>query len=211
MVIASLYKEQSRANGASGSPGSETRIIHFWIHQKTRLTDGHIVIPASGKPRISVNWSSRGTPSDIAERARYEQTARKQQAGMAEWDKEQVAALLAELGIEHGSGNATKAFADVVLHQVRNAERAAAHKLSIQWDVEEQDISDAIGMRYLAVQKAEAILNDAGLLVDADGTVVNDTQVAATLEVTEFEAAKSLLWTTLSPEERRYNCRIVSA
>ena len=211
MVIASLFKEQSGAEGVFGRQEPETRIVRFWIHQKTRLTDGHIAFPATGNPRISINWSSRGTPSDVAERADYEGAVRRQQAGMTEWDENRVAALVADLGIESDCLGPFNTFADAVLQQVRNTERSAVHKLSIQWEVEDQDISDAIGMRYLAVQKAEAILNDAGLLVDPDGTVVNDNEVAATLEVTEFEAAKSLLWTTLSPEERRYNCRIINA
>ena len=68
-----------------------------------------------------------------------------------------------------------------------------ANRLSIQWDVAERDIQDAIGLRYTVVQKAEAILNDAELLVDQSGTVVPDNDVSATLEASEFDAARTLL------------------
>ena len=86
--------------------------------------------------------------------------------------------------------------------------RAFATQLSSRWDVAEGDISDAIDLRYQVVQKAEAILNNAGLLVDASGRVVAEDAVSATREVAEFDAARTLLLNALSPEERRYNCSI---
>ena len=209
MVVSALFKDSvDIADHVSSSSAPETRIITFWLHQPTRLTDGHIAIRADGTSRITVNWSSKGKPFDVASRARHDTASRQQDAGMTAWDSAQVSALLDDLSIPHVGQKPIDAFADAVLAPIRASERQAAERLSIQWDVSERDIQDAIGLRYTVVQKAEAILNDAGLLVDQSGTVVADDEVAATLEVSEFNAAKSLLWTKLTAEERRYNCRI---
>lgn len=206
MVVSALFKEDASHSAAAG-----TRKVDFWLHQPTRITDGHILLQADGTFRINVNWSNKGKPFDVAARARYDAAMRRDEAGMTAWGDAQVGALLADLNISPGARSPVEALCDTVLAPIRSAERQAAERLSIQWEVSDRDIPDAIGLRYQVVQKAEAILNDAGLLVDQDGTVVSDDTVAATLEVSEFGAAKSLLMSKLTAEERRYNCQILQA
>lgn len=203
MVVSALFKEDPKNAAAPGK-----RIIRFWLHQPTRLTDGHIALHADGTSRIAVNLSTKGKPFDIAERARHDGAMRREHEGMTAWDDAQVRDLLALLNIAPDGQTPIRLFADIILAPIRCAEREAAKRLSIQWDVEDKDLPDAIGLRYQVVQKAEAILNDAGLLVDQDGTVVAGDTVTATLEVFEFAPAKALLWEKLTAEERRYNCRI---
>ena len=206
MVVSALFKEETPNSTAPG-----TRKICFWLHQPTRLTDGHIVLQEDGTSKTVVNLSTKGKPFEISARARHDNSMRREDAGMAEWDDVQIAALLADLEIDQASASPVEAFADAVIAPIRAAERSAAKHLSIQWDVEERDIPEAISLRYQVVQKAEAILNDAGLLVDQDGTCVSDETISATLEVSEFDAAKALLWSALNAEDRRYACRIDEA
>ncbi|MGR3514168.1 MAG: hypothetical protein ACU0GG_15515 [Paracoccaceae bacterium] len=207
MVVA-LFKEDSAARTSQSSTSPKTRIVRFWLHQPNRLTDGHLAIGETGETRVSINLSTRDTTKTITERAAADRAAREGQDGYSIWDNAAVADLLGAMDIDCAGRSPCDVFADAVVAPVEATERAAADRLSIQWDVEERDIPEAIGLRYLVIQKAEAILNDAGLLVDPKGTVVADDTVAATLDVTEFSAAKSLLASVLTAEERRFNCRI---
>lgn len=201
MVTALLFKEECSADGS--------RVVRFWIHQPNRLTDGHIAIGQDGKARTSVNMSSKGKRAAIEARADYDGSMRRKAGGFEEWDDARLAALLDDLQVEAGNRPHADAFAEAIVMPIRAVESAMAEHLAIKWDVRDEDISDAIGLRYHVVQKAEAILNDAGLLVDQMGTVVADDQVSATIEVTQFAAAKTLLMSALSAEERRYNCQIL--
>lgn len=211
MVITSLFKEESASESFLSEYGPETRIIWFWIHETNRLTDGYVALNPDGTSRVSITWTSTGSASDIANRARYEADHRRDGVGLSAWDEDQQSSMLTALGITAENISAEEAFAEFALAPIRALERSSTHQLSIAWDAEEDDIQEAIGLRYLVVQKAEAILNDAGLLVDPQGTVVDSDTLSATMGVKEFNTAKSLLWEKLSPEERRYNCRIVSA
>ena len=211
MVVALLFKEECAVESILSGDAPETRIIRFWIHQSNRLTDGHITIQPDGTSSTSINLSSKGKRSSIAARAAYDGEIRQSEAGFEAWDDARVADLLSDMQIESGAASPSNAFADAILAPVRAVESSMAEQLSIQWEVQDEDIPDAIGLRYHVVQKAEAILNDAGLLVDQMGTVVADDSVSATMEVTQFGAAKSLLMNTLSADERRYNCRIEHA
>lgn len=210
-MIAALFKEREAGEGSFAQYPAGTRIVQFWLHQPTRLTDGHIAFRPGGTPRISINRSLAGTAQDIGAQAAMEQTMQRDEAGMAIWADTQIKALVAELDLPGDTVAPADRLADALLRPVLAAEKSAVNRLSIRWDADKKDPTDAIGLRYSVVQKAEAILNDAGLLADGNGTVIADDEVAATLEVTEFSAAKSLLWNTLTVEERRYNCRISPA
>ncbi|MEM6387002.1 MAG: hypothetical protein AAF718_12290 [Pseudomonadota bacterium] len=207
-MVTLLFKETLAANSYFSKYQPEARVVAFWIHQQTRLTDGHVVLQPNGKAQIVVNWSAHGKPFTIAERARLDGRMRREDAGMTEWRDADVIALLEHLGVDVLADAAIDTFVDVIIGPICANERESAERLSIRWDVDDKDIKDAIGLRYQVVQKAEAVLNDAGLLVDPNGAVVSDETVSATLEVAEFTAAKALLWKALSAGERRYNCRI---
>ncbi|MEM7719668.1 MAG: hypothetical protein AAF222_10740 [Pseudomonadota bacterium] len=207
-MVTALFKEETASQSFLNSFDPATRIVWFWIHEPARITDGHVAFETGAAPRISINMSTKGKPFDIAQRARLDGASRQDEAGLTHWNDAEVTALLADLGADSMGAAPVEAFAEAVVGPLRAEDRATAARLSILWDVDDRDIRDAISLRYQVVQKAEALLNDAGLLVDPSGTVVPDHTVAATLEVAEFEAAKTLLWNKLSPEERRYNCRI---
>lgn len=211
MVIALLFKEEWANEGSHGDQKPESRIVRFWIHQPNRLTDGHIAFAEDGTARASINMSTKGKRAKVHARALYDGSMRRTDAGYTQWDGDRVKALLEAMQVELGEKSPAESFADAILRPIRAAESAMAEHLSILWDVDDKDISDAIGLRYQVVQKAEAILNDAGLLVDPMGTVVANDRVLATIEVTQFEAAKSLLMNSLNAEERRFNCRILNA
>ncbi len=207
MVIALLFKEEQ----SSSDQSPETRILRYWLHQSNRITDGTIIFAPDGTARASINMSTKGKRAQVHARALYDGSLRRTDGGYVDWEEERLSELLVAMQIEPGTKPPAERFAEAILRPIRATESAMAEHLSILWDVEDKDISDAIGLRYHVVQKAEAILNDAGLLVDPMGTVVADDRVLATMEVTQFEAAKSLLMNTLSPEEKRYNCRILNA
>jgi len=205
-MVQALLKEFRADSGNPQGYDPETKVIRFWFHQATRLTDGHIALSADGTSRIVVNWSTRGTRREIEDRARIDADDRMAD-GYSEWSDAQVFSVLLALGIETGA-SAKETLAKAVVAPMEAAERASAERLSIQWEVDEINLGDAIGLRYMVVQKAEAILNDAGLLANPEGTVVSDERVSATLEVAEFAAARNVLLEELTPTERRYNCRI---
>lgn len=208
MVFELLFKEACASHQGQNAQTPTTEILRFWLHQSNRVTDGHIAFQPDGTAHTSINLSTKGRHSTIEARAAYDAAMRRDQAGYDEWDDARLTSLLDKMSIEIGDKSPAQAFASAVLAPIRATESAAAEHLSILWDVEDEDIHDAIGLRYHVVQKAEAILNDAGLLVDQMGTVVAEDNVSATIEVTQFAAAKSLLMNTLSADERRYNCRI---
>ena len=211
MVIALLFRDEHTSVQTSNDQTPDTRIVRFWIHQTNRLTDGTFTYSEDGTAKASINMSTKGKRAKVHARALYDGSIRRTDAGYTDWDDNRINALLEAMQVDPSEKPPAERFAEVILRPIRATESAMAEHLSILWDAEDKDISDAIGLRYHVVQKAEAILNDAGLLVDPMGTVVADDRVLATLEVTQFAAAKSLLMNSLSSEERRYNCRIIHA
>lgn len=97
------------------------------------------------------------------------------------------------------------------LPDLRNRVEEAAPedaRLCIQWDIDAHDPEAALALRNQVLEEAETLLDAAGLLVDWEGASVGAGTVETTFSVTDFDAAKALVWEALSPAQKGHNCRI---
>lgn len=210
-MVAALFKDTQANATFLRQYADDTRIIRYWLHQPTRLTDGHIALTQDGTARYVVNWSRRGTHREISYLAQTARLILRGEEGFECWTNAQLSDLLRSLGAAPQPGHSDLTLlADILTAPILSAERAGAENLSLHWEVDDKHLADALSHRFAVVQKAEAILNEAGLLVDPEGTIVSQQEVSATLKVSEFKAAQAVLRTRLHTSDLRYNCKIIN-
>lgn len=114
MVIKSLFKTETGAESFLAGYEADTQIVWFWLHERNRLTDGHIALPKDGVPRICVNWSTQGAATSIAERSVFDEAAWRETVGLSEMDDAQLAEIVEKLQITMGDRAPRDAFADAI-------------------------------------------------------------------------------------------------
>ena len=80
--------------------------------------------------------------------------------------------------------------------------------LCVQWEIGDGDPNDALSLRNAVTEKVEAALDRAGLLVDWEGASIGMGTVETSFSVTDFRAAKTVVWDSLSDSEKINGCRI---
>ncbi|MEM8803227.1 MAG: hypothetical protein AAGF55_11895 [Pseudomonadota bacterium] len=123
MVITALFKTEIGTESFLAGHEADTQIVWFWLHERNRLTDGHIAIPVQGTPRVCVNWTTQGRASSIAERAFFDEPAWRETVGMSELDGAQLSNIIHRLQISLNGRTVEDAFAAAICYAITETER----------------------------------------------------------------------------------------